>query len=136
MCPGEQKEDQRSSGDYEEGFGSMFNETEQTMVLYQTFDSVEEMKETSDVLLRYMQETIEKITDDVNLQKENIKSIENTMEIQNQKIEGITSTLSEILNILKDDKSRQWGCYSEFSRVSIVRLRLICELITGSSYVM
>ena len=107
MCPGEQKEDQRSSGDNEEGFGSMFSETEQTMVLYQTFDSVEEMKETSDVLLRYMQETIEKITDDVNLQKENIKSIENTMEIQNKKIEGITSTLSEILNILKDDKSRE-----------------------------
>ena len=107
MCPGEQKEDQRSSRDYEEGFGSMFSETEQTMVLYQTFDSVEEMKETSDVLLRYMQETIEKITDDVNLQKENIKSIENTMEIQNKKIEGITSTLSEILNILKDDKSRE-----------------------------
>ena len=133
MCPGEQKEDQRSSRDYEEGFGSMFSETEQTMVLYQTFDSVEEMKEISDVLLRYMQETIEKITDDVNLQKENIKSIENTMEIQNKKIEGITSTLSEILNILKDDKSREWGCYSAFCRVSIVRVRPICELMTGSS---
>jgi len=103
MCPGEPKDsnDQRSSGDYEEGFGSMFNETaEQTMILYQTFDSVAEMKVTSDVLLQYMQDKIEKITDDVNLQKENI-------EIQNKKIEGMNSTLSEILNALKDGKSAQ-----------------------------
>jgi len=110
MCPGEPKDPnaQRSSGDYEDGFGSMFNETaEQTMILYQTFDSVAEMKVTSDVLLQYMQDKIEKITDDVNLQKENIKSIENTIEIQNKKIEGMNRTLSEILNILKDGKSTQ-----------------------------
>ena len=109
MCPGEPKDPngQRPSGNYEDGFGSMFNETEQTMILYQTFDSVEEMKETSDVLSQYMQKQIEKITDDVNLQKQNIRKIENTMEIQNKKIEGINSTLSEILNILKDGKSTQ-----------------------------
>lgn len=106
MCPGEPN-DQRSSGNYEEGFGSMFNETEQAMILHQTFDSVEEVKVASDVLLKYMQEKIEKITDNVNLQKENIKSIENAIEIQNKKIEGMNSTLSEILNILKDAKSTQ-----------------------------
>lgn len=103
MCPGEPN-DQRSSGNYEDGFGSMFNET---MILHQTFDSVEEVKVASDVLLKYMQEKIEKITDDVNLQKETIKSIENAIEIQSKKIEDINSTLSEILNILKDAKSTQ-----------------------------
>jgi len=109
MCPGEPKvsNDQRSSGSYEDGFGSMFNETEQSMILHQTLDSVEEMKVASDVLLQYMHEKIEKITDDVNLQKENIKSIENAIEIQNKKIEGINSTLSEILNILKVGKDWQ-----------------------------
>ena len=63
-----------------------------------------------------MQEKIEKITDDVNLQKENIKSIENAIEIQNKKIEGMNSTLSEILNILKDAKSTQWGVQSAFCK--------------------
>ena len=109
MCPGEPN-DQRSSGNYEDGFGPMFNETEQAMILHQTFDSVEEVKVASDVLLKYMQEKIEKITDDVNLQKENIKSIENAIEIQNKKIEDMNRTLSEILNILKDGKGTQWGC--------------------------
>ncbi|KAL9984603.1 hypothetical protein ACROYT_G006916 [Oculina patagonica] len=109
MCPGEPKDsnEKRSSGSHDDGFGSMFSEDQQTMVLYQTFDSVEEMKVTSDVLLQYMQEKIEKITDDVKVQKENIKSIENTIEIQNKKIDGINNTLSEILNILKFRKDAE-----------------------------
>ena len=111
MCPGEVNDSngQRSSADnFDHGFGAMFNETaEQTMILYQTFDSVEEMKVTSDVLLQYMQDKIEEITDDVKVQKDNIKSIENTVEIQNQKIERMNSTLSEILNILKVRKEKQ-----------------------------
>ena len=109
MCPGEPKDsnEQRSSGSHDDGFGSMFSEAEQTMVLYQTIDSVEDMKEASDVLLEYMQEKIEKITDDVKMQNENIKSIENTIEIQNKKIEGINNTLLEILNILKFRKDGQ-----------------------------
>ena len=106
MCPGEPKDssEQRASGGYDDGFGSMFSEDEH-MVLYQTLDSVEEMKVTSDVLLHYMQEKIEKITEDVKVQKKDIKSIENTIEIQNKKIEGINNTLSEILNILKGRKA-------------------------------
>lgn len=109
MCPGEPRDsnEKRSSGSHDDGFGSMFSEDQQTMVLYQTFDSVEEMKVTSDVLLQYMQEKIEKITDDVKVQKENIKSIENTIEIQNKKIDGINNTLSEILNILKFRKDAE-----------------------------
>ena len=110
MCPGEVKHSDRQQSLDEgshEGFGSMFNETEQTMILYQTFECVEEMKVANDDLLQYVHDKISEITDDVKIQKENIKSIENTIEIQNKKIERIDSTLSEILSILKVDKEKE-----------------------------
>jgi len=106
MCPGEVKDqDKRQSLESnDEDFASMFSNTERSMILYQTFESVEEVKESSDILLQYMHDSIDKITNDVKAQKENIKNIESTIEVQNRKIENLNSTLHEILNILKDKK--------------------------------
>lgn len=100
MCPGEVKYSERpqSSNGSDDGFGTMFSETERRMILYQTFDSVEEIKETNDALVQYVHD---KISDNVKKHRESIKSIESTIEIQNKKIEHIESTLSEILNIVK-----------------------------------
>ena len=109
MCPGEvnDQEKRQSLESHEECFASVFSEAEQSMILYQTLESVEEVKESSDVLLQYMQEKIVKITDEVKEQRENIKSIEGAIEVQNQKMEDLTSVLNEILNTLKDKEERE-----------------------------
>ena len=109
MCPGEvsDQEKRQSLESNDEWFDSVFSEAEQSMILYQTLESVEEVKESSDVLLKYMQEKIVKITDDVKEQKENIKNIEGAIEVQNGKIENLRSILSEILNTLKDKKEKE-----------------------------
>lgn len=106
MCPGDLKEqEKRGSWDNDdEAFTSLFSETEQNMILYQTFESVEEVKESSDLLLQYMQEKIDKITQEVKKQKENTTKIESTFQVQNQKIEDLRNTLNEVLTILKDEK--------------------------------
>lgn len=103
MCPGEVKYSERpqSSNGSDDGFGTMFSETEQRMILYQTFDSVEEIKEANDALVQYVHDKISETADNVKKNRESIKSIESTIEIQNKKIEHIESTLSEILNIVK-----------------------------------
>lgn len=103
MCPGEVKYSERpqSSNGSDDGFGTMFSETERRMILYQTFDSVEEIKETNDALVQYVHDKISETADNVKKHRESIKSIESTIEIQNKKIEHIESTLSEILNIVK-----------------------------------
>ena len=104
MCPGEVKEEEKhqSLESNDDWIASMFSETEQSMILYQTFESVEEVKESNDILLQYMQDNLDKITDNVKAQKENIKNTKSTIEAQNQKIEHLNSTLNEILSILKD----------------------------------
>ena len=106
MCPGDLKEqEKRGSWDNDdEAFTSLFSETEQNMILYQTLESVEEVKESSDLLLQYMQEKIDKITQEVKKQNENTTKIESTFQVQNQKIEDLRNTLNEVLTILKDEK--------------------------------
>ncbi|XP_068711730.1 short transient receptor potential channel 2-like [Montipora foliosa] len=108
ICQGDLKErEKRESWDNDdEASTSLFSETEGNtggnMILYQTFESVEEVKESSDFLLQYMQEKVDKMTQEV---KDNTtRKIESTFQVQNQKIEDLRNTLNEILNILKDEK--------------------------------
>ena len=106
MCSGEVRDqnEQQSLESNHECLASMFSETEHTKILYHTFESVEEVKESSDILLQYMQENSQKITADIKGHEENIKKIESTVKVQNRKIEDLQNTLHEILKILKERK--------------------------------
>lgn len=98
----QEQEQRKSLGSNDGDFFSMFSETEQNMILYQTFESVEEVKESSDFLQEYVQEKIQTITQEVKEQKESTAKIEGTFEEQNRKIDDMNRTLNKILNILKD----------------------------------
>ena len=91
----QEQEERESLGSNDHDFASMFSETEQNMILYQTFESVEEVKESSDLLQEFVQEKVDTITQEVKKQKE-------TFEEQNRKIDEMNRTLNKILNILKD----------------------------------
>ena len=87
LCEVKYHEKRRSlESNDEEEIASMFNETEQKMILYQTFESVEEVKESGDILLHYMQEKIESVTEDAKANTETIKNIESTIEEQNRRM--------------------------------------------------
>ncbi|XP_044173143.1 uncharacterized protein LOC114958471 [Acropora millepora] len=91
----QEQEERESLGSSDHDFASIFSETEQNMILYQTFESVEEVKESSDLLQEFVQEKVETITQEVKKQKE-------TFEEQNRKIDEMNRTLNKILNVLKD----------------------------------
>lgn len=98
----QEQEERESLGSNDHDFASIFSETEQNMILYQTFESVEEVKESSDLLQEFVQEKVETITQEVKKQKESTAKIESTFEEQNRKIDEMNRTLNKILNILKD----------------------------------
>ena len=96
----QEQEERESLASSDHDFASIFSETEQNMILYQTFESVEEVKESSDLLQEFVQEKVETITQEVKKQKE-------TFEEQNRKIDEMNRTLNKILNILKDKGAEQ-----------------------------
>lgn len=78
----------------------MFSEMQQAKVLYNIFESVEEVKESSDVILK-------KMSDGMRIHEENMEKIESAVEVQNQRIEELHKALNQILNIVKEKAEKE-----------------------------
>ena len=105
MCPANEKQSQDKRESLENGheaLSSMFSEMQQAKVLYNTLESVGEVKESSDVILQHLKESSEKISDGMRMHEENMKKIESAVEAQNQRIEELHKALNQILNIVKE----------------------------------
>lgn len=76
MCPANEKRSQDKRESLENGhevLSSMFSEMQQAKVLYNTLESVGEVKESSDVILQHLKESSEKISDGMRIHAENMK---------------------------------------------------------------
>lgn len=110
MCPANEKRSQDKRECLENGhevLSSMFSEMQQAKVLYNTLESVGEVKESSDVILQHLKESSEKISDGMRIHKENLKKIESAVEAQNQRIEELHKALNQILNIVKEKAEKE-----------------------------
>lgn len=110
MCPASEKrsQDKRESlENSQEDLSTMFSEMQQAKVLYNTFESVEEVKESSDVILNHLKESSEKMSDGMRIHEENMKKIESAVEVQNQRIEELHKALNQILNIVKEKAEKE-----------------------------
>lgn len=110
MCPANEKRSQDKRESLENGhevLSSMFSEMQQAKVLYNTLESVGEVKESSDVILQHLKESSEKISDGMRIHKENLKKIESAVEAQNQRIEELHKALNQILNIVKEKAEKE-----------------------------
>ena len=110
MCPANEKRSQDKRESLENGhevLSSMFSEMQQAKVLYNTLESVGEVKESSDVILQHLKESSEKISDDMRIHEENMKKIESAVEAQNQRIEELHKALNQILNIVKEKAEKE-----------------------------
>lgn len=104
MCPANEKRSQDKRESLENGhevLSSMFSEMQQAKVLYNTLESVGEVKESSDVILQHLKESSEKISDGMRIHEESMKKIESAVEAQNQRIEELHKALNQILSIVK-----------------------------------
>lgn len=103
MCPASEKRSQDKRESLEnshEDLSTMFSEMQQAKVLYNTFESVEEVKESSDVILK-------KMSDGMRIHEENMEKIESAVEVQNQRIEELHKALNQILNIVKEKAEKE-----------------------------
>ena len=110
MCPANEKRSQDKRESLENGhevLSSMFSEMQQAKVLYNTLESVGEVKESSDVILQYLKESSEKMSDGMRIHEENMKKIESAVEAQNQRIEELHKALNQILNIVKEKAEKE-----------------------------
>ena len=110
MCPANEKRSQDKRESLENGhevLSSMFSEMQQAKVLYNTLESVGEVKESSDVILQHLKESSEKISDGMRTHEENMKKIESAVEAQNQRIEELHKALNQILNIVKEKAEKE-----------------------------
>lgn len=110
MCPANEKRSQDKRESLENGhevLSSMFSEMQQAKVLYNTLESVGEVKESSDVILQHLKESSEKISDGMRIHEENMKKIESAVEAQNQRIEELHKALNQILNIVKEKAEKE-----------------------------
>ena len=110
MCPANEKWSQDKRESLENGheiLSSMFSEMQQAKVLYNTLESVGEVKESSDVILQHLKESSEKISDGMRIHEENMKKIESAVEVQNQRIEELHKALNQILNIVKEKTEKE-----------------------------
>ena len=110
MCPANEKRSQDKRESLENGhevLSSMFSEMQQAKVLYNTLESVGEVKESSDVILQYLKESSEKMSDGMRIHEENMKKIESAVEAQNQRIEELHNALNQILNIVKEKAEKE-----------------------------
>lgn len=110
MCPANEKRSQDKRESLENGhevLSSMFSEIQQAKVLYNTLESVGEVKESSDVILQHLKESSEKISDGMRIHEENMKKIESAVEAQNQRIEELHKALNQILNIVKEKAEKE-----------------------------
>ena len=110
MCPANEKRSQDKRESLENGhevLSSMFSEMQQAKVLYNTLESVGEVKESSDVILQHLKEISEKISDGMRIHEENMKKIESAVEAQNQRIEELHKALNQILNIVKEKAEKE-----------------------------
>lgn len=110
MCPANEKRSQDKRESLENGhevLSSMFSEMQQAKVLYNTLESVGEVKESSDVILQHLKESSEKISDGMRTHEENMKKIESAVEAQNQRIEELHNALNQILNIVKEKAEKE-----------------------------
>lgn len=110
MCPASEKlsQDKRESlENSHEVLSSMFSEMQQAKVLYNTLESVGEVKESSDVILQHLKENSERISDGMRIHEENLKKIESAVEVQNQRIEELQKALNQILNIVKEKAEKE-----------------------------
>lgn len=110
MCPANEKRSQDKRESLENGhevLSSMFHEMQQAKVLYNTLESVGEVKESSDVILQHLKESSEKISDGMRIHEENMKKIESAVEAQNQRIEELHKALNQILNIVKEKAEKE-----------------------------
>ena len=110
MCPANEKRSQDKRESLENGhevLSSMFSEMQQAKVLYNTLESVGEVKESSDVILQHLKESSEKISDSMRIHEENMKKIERAVEAQNQRIEELHKALNQILNIVKEKAEKE-----------------------------
>lgn len=110
MCPANEKQSQDKRESLENGhevLSSMFSEMQQAKVLYNTLESVGEVKESSDVILQHLKESSEKISDGMRIHEENMKKIESAVEAQNQRIEELHKALNQILNIVKEKAEKE-----------------------------
>lgn len=110
MCPANEKRSQDKRESLENGhevLSSMFSEMQQAKVLYNTLESVGEVKESSDVILQHLKESSKKISDGMRIHEENMKKIESAVEAQNQRIEELHKALNQILNIVKEKAEKE-----------------------------
>ena len=110
MCPANEKQSQDKRESLEnshEVLSSMFSEMQQAKVLYNTLESVGEVKESSGVILQHLKENSERISDGMRIHEENMKKIESAVEVQNQRIEELQKALNEILNIVKEKAEKE-----------------------------
>lgn len=110
MCPAIEKRSQDKRESLENGhevLSSMFSEMQQAKVLYNTLESVGEVKESSDVILQHLKESSKKISDGMRIHEENMKKIESAVEAQNQRIEELHKALNQILNIVKEKAEKE-----------------------------
>ena len=110
MCPAIEKRSQDKRESLENGhevLSSMFSEMQQAKVLYNTLESVGEVKESSDVILQHLKESSKKISDGMRTHEENMKKIESAVEAQNQRIEELHKALNQILNIVKEKAEKE-----------------------------
>ena len=127
MCPANEKRSQDKRESLENGhevLSSMFSEMQQAKVLYNTLESVGEVKESSDVILQHLKESSEKISDGMRIHEENMKKIERAVEAQNQRIEELHKALNQILNIVKEKAEKEsWGGIPLAKRLRKTHLR-------------
>ena len=110
MCPANEKRSQDKRESLENGhevLSSMFSEMQQAKVLYNTLESVGEVKESSDVILQHLKESSEKMSDGMRIHEENMKKIERAVQAQNQRIEELHKALNQILNIVKEKAEKE-----------------------------
>ena len=110
MCPANEKRSQDKRESLENGhevLSSIFSEMQQAKVLYNTLESVGEVKESSDVILQHLKDSSEKISDGMRTHEENMKKIESAVEAQNQRIEELHKALNQILNIVKEKAEKE-----------------------------